>query len=473
MRVALFGREVLRIEKALDALPTYGGWHRWLWEPFTGAWQRNLSVPQADLIAYPALFACISRIAQDIAKLPYKLVRESDGIWLTVEGQSPYWPVLRKPNYYQTAQQFRESWVLSKLQQGNTYALKERDRRGIVVALYVLDPYRVQPLVSDATGDVFYQVANRGAWHLPPLGDDYPARDGSIIIPATEVIHDRANTFHHPLIGVPPLCAAHWAAVKNLKILKSSAQFFTNGANPGGILTAPAGLTEKEATALTTYWADNFTGDNSGKMAVIGADLKYQALGMKAADSQLVEQMKYSDEQICQPFGVKPYKIGIGNPPAGWTPDSINVEYYGDALSPHIEAMENLLDEGLAITPPQGVEMDLSPLWRMDEGKQADTETKLVAGKIKTPDEARRKFNLAATSGGNTLWGQHQDYPLGILAERDDLDPVAVTAPGEPAPAPLALPAPDDDEDPDTDPETDKALARLWRTSPESLTYGH
>ena len=172
--------------------------------------------------------------------------------------------------------------------------------------------------------------------------------------------------------------------------------------------------------------------------------------------------MKYSDEQICQPFGVKPYKIGIGNPPAGWSPDAINVEYYGDALSPHIEAMENLLDEGLAITPPQGVEMDLSPLWRMDEGKQADVETKLVAGKIKTPDEARRTFNLPGTGGGNTLWGQHQDYPLGTLAERDDLDPVA-------GPAPLALPPPDAERQRLT--TTNKALARLWRTAPETLSH--
>jgi hypothetical protein len=62
----------------------------------------------------------------------------------------------------------------------------------------------------------------------------------------------------------------------------------------------------------------------------------------------------------------------------------------------------------------------------------ADVETRLVGGKVKTPDEARRKFNLASTGGGDTLWGQHQDYPLGVLAEREDLNPVAP----EPAPDP-------------------------------------
>ena len=56
---------------------------------------------------------------------------------------------------------------------------------------------------------------------------------------------------------------------------------------------------------------------------------------------------------------------------------------------------------------------------------------------IKTPDEGRARFNLAPTGGGNTLWGQHQDYPLGMLSKRTDLDPVDPPAP-DPRPAPVS-----------------------------------
>jgi len=461
----IFGYELSIRKKLLNPVPDYRGWHHLIHEPFQGAWQRNIDERYSDLLSYPALYACVSRIAQDIAKLPFILVRLSAGIWKPVEENSPFWPVLRKPNYYQTAQQFRESWSVAKLINGNAYILKGRDARGIVNALYSLDPCKVVPLVSDS-GDVFYRIQHRGTWNLPPLPDfvdDYA--EGDVVIPAREIIHDRMNAFYHPLIGVPPVCAAHWAAVKNLRILRNASQFFQNGGNPGGILTAPAGIDDADARRLEHYWNENFTGDNSGRTAVIGADIKYTQFGMKAADSQLVEQMKYSDEQICQPFGIKPYKIGIGNPPAGWKSHDINIEYHGDALSPLIEAMENLLDDGLAISLPMGVEVNLEPLWRMDEGTRAETESKLVGGKIKTPDEARRQFNLSSTAGGNTLWGQHQDYPLGILAERDDLNPVA--------PEPAPPPAPDDEGELPTDEEseTDKALRYLWRKSPESLSY--
>lgn len=416
--------------KALNAIHNSGGWRSVL-EPFAGAWQRNQEESHGDLLSYPTLFACITRIASDIAKLPFTVQRLQDGIWSPVEN-SPYVRLLRKPNNYQTAQQFSESWVLSRLTQGNAYILKQRNNSGTVNRLFVLDPWRVRPLVSDS-GEIFYELWANGWCNIPPLPEGYPGEHGNIIVPARDIIHDRANTFHHQLIGVPPLCAANWPAVKNLRILRNASQFFENGAQPGGILTAPAGMSDENAKEVKAYWDENFQGENSGRVAVIGADMKFTSFAFKAADSQVVEQMEYSDKQICQPFGIAPYKLGLELPPSGWKADDVNVEYFGDVLSPIIESMENLLDEGLGISRPMGIELDTGPLWRMDEGKKAEVANTLVGGKISTPDEARRRFNLPATGGGDTLWGQNQDYPLGMLADRENWDPDMVGAP-EPTP---------------------------------------
>lgn len=446
----IFGFEIKRKEKALTAVSSSRGWWPIIKEAFAGAWQKNHEEKLEDIACYPTLYACISLISQDIAKLPFQLMRQVGNIW-EPDNSPAFAPVLRKPNYYQTAQQFRESWSLSKLIHGNTYALKVRDNRGVVTSLFVLDPCRVRPLVSDS-GEVFYELWGDGWQNLPPLPEGIPGRDGNVIVPSTEIIHDRFATFHHQLIGVPPLCAANWPAVKNLKILRNSTEFFGNGSNPGGILTAPAGTSDADAETLKKFWDENFTGENSGKVAVIGADMKFTSFAFKAADSQLVEQMRYSDEQIAQAFKIKPYKVGISAPPSGWKSDDINVEYHDSALSTMIEAMEDLLVDGLRIPMPMRVQLDASPLWRMDQGKQADVANTLVGGKIMTPDEARSRFNLAPTGGGNTLWGQHQDYPLGILAERNDLESVAP-------------------EEPETEDQTERALLALWKKSPES--YAH
>lgn len=419
-------RGALTRQKALNPVPSGGAW-RTILESFAGAWQKGVTEKRGDLVTYPTLYACIYRIASDIGKLPFTLKRlEKSGVW-AVTDNAAYSPVLRSPNHFQTPSQFREQWILSKLTQGNAYILKSRDGRGVVTQLYVLDPERVLPMVSDA-GEVYYQVQSEKLSTLPA---GYPA--DSLVIPASEIIHDRCMTLHHPLVGVPPLAAAYWPALKNMKIMRSATDFFANNAQPGGILTGPAGMTEKDAQTLSRFWDENFTGPNAGKIAVIGSDVKFTSFSMKSIDAQMVEQLRYSDEQICQPFGMPPFKVGIGQIPAGLGVDGINQLYYSDALQPHIEHMEGLLDDGLAISRPLGVELDLDPLIRMDEGKKAEVEVKLVGGKIKTPDEGRARFNLAPTGGGGTLWGQNQDYPLGMLENRTEWDPKMQPPPAPPA----------------------------------------
>src|SRR3990167_2357077 len=114
--------------------------------------------------------------------------------------------------------------------------------------------------------------------------------------------------------------------------------------------------------------------------------------------------MRYSDEQICQPFGVPPFMVGIGSIPTGLGVDGVYQLYYQNALQTHIEHMESLLDEGLQIKSPLGVELNLEPLLRMDEGKRADVATKLVGGGIETPNNGRARFNLPPLEGGDTVY---------------------------------------------------------------------
>lgn len=424
----IFGMEIKRAEKAMTPVADWRSGWRVISEPFTGAWQRNIEEKHGTMLCYPTLYACLNRISQDIGKMPYLLKREdANGIWNADRGNTSFWPVLRKQNSYQTAQQFREAWILSKLISGNSYILKVRDNRDVVIALYVLDPCRVMPMISD-DGDVYYQLNYSAAENLLPSRYN----SGLITVPAREIIHDRMNCFHHQLIGVPPLCAAYWPAIKNLKILKSSAEFFGNSAQPGGILTAPAGMSPEDAEAVKVYWQENYTGDNAGKIAVIGADMKFTSFAMKGADSQLVEQMQYSDRQICQPFGIPPYIVGVGEIPAGMKVDDVMNTYYSLALQAHIEAMEYLLDDGLRIDRPLGVELDLEPLLRMDTAKRGEVWGKLANDGISTPNEARQQFGLGPLEGGDTVYMQQQDFPL----DQVRLNKIQPIAPPEPEPDP-------------------------------------
>lgn len=434
--------------KALTMPSGNGGWLPIIREAFPGAWQRNIEVNATTAASYYANFACVTLIARDIAKLSVRLIQKTaDDIW--VETTNPaYSPVLRKPNHYQTRNQFWESWFLSKLSKGNTYALKERDARGMVVSLYVLDPTRVQPLVAD-DGSVFYQLAT----------DELNGLPAQVTVPATEIIHDRFNCLGHPLIGVPPIYAAALAATQGLNIQIQSTRLFRNNATPGGILLAPGNIDDKDVERLKADWEHKFGGDNNGRVAVLGSGLKFEQMSVNARDAQLIEQLKWSSEMVASVYHVPAFMIGAGAEPNTGNAQERTLRYYTQALQSLIEEAESCLDEGLGLgnKPELGVEFDTDNLLRMDTAMQMDV---LEKGRnYLSPNEGRRKLGLPKKPGGDSVYRQQQDFSLEALAKRDAQDdPFAKEKPAAPAPTQQVDPP----EDPELDDDDAKSLA-AWR----------
>src|SRR5262245_9468521 len=161
-----------------------------VFESFPGAWQQDVPIRNDLAQAFHADFACKTLIARDIAKLRVKLVEKDANTEIWSETSNPaFSPVLRRPNEYQTRNQFYENWMLSKLSRGNAYVLKVRDARNVVTDLHVLDPMRVQPLVSD-DGSIFYRLMT-----------DYLAGISEITVPARDIIHDSFDSLFHILFG--------------------------------------------------------------------------------------------------------------------------------------------------------------------------------------------------------------------------------------------------------------------------------
>jgi HK97 family phage portal protein len=417
-----------------DAWRSTGGWWPLVRESFAGAWQRNVVVDRQTVMTYGAVWACMTLIAADIAKLWIKLVQEdANGICTEVDNPA-YSPVLTKPNHFQTRVKFFESWMLSKLSWGNTYVLKERNHRGgtnqgNVVALYVLDPSKVKVLVAP-DGAVFYQLTT-----------DYLSgiQESSLIVPASEIIHDICVPLYHPLCGISPIYACGLAAMQGLKIQQNSENFFANGLQLSGILTAPGVISAETAKRLEDHFNEYYLGEhNRGKVAALGDGLKFEPLTSTAVDAQLIDQLKWTAENVCACFHVPGYMVGIGPPPPYTDIQSINLQYYTQALQNPIENMEILLKEGLELPTNLSVEFDLDALTRMDAKTQMETAAAGVNGSIFTVNEARERFDLEPVTGGNDIYMQQQNYSLSALNKRDQAPPTVTP----PTPAPVTAPAP-------------------------------
>lgn len=439
-----FGLEISR-QKSLRTLSSVSNhWNWWspfgIHEPWTGAWQAN--APEVDrtegLVGFAAVYSCLTAIAGDIAKCGLKLTRKNRGIWEEITDphgngfDSKVINLLQAPNHYQNTIEYVEQFIISKLLKGNTYVLKQRDRDGNVVALYIMDANRVTVLQAD-NSDVYYELQT----------DVLSQVDNTVTVPAKEIIHDRMPGLWHPLVGTSPLYACGMSVTMGNKIQANSTGLFGNRSVPGGILTAPHAISNDIAARLKEKWESNFSGSNVGRLAVLGDGMKYEPITMTATDAQLIEQLRWAVEDVARAFHFPLYKLTGQLPPYANSVDALTTMYYKDCLQPLIEKFEKCMNEGLSLESGTSVEVDLDTLLRMDTSELFDTNNK--SQRFMTVNEQRRRANLPPIEGGDTVYLQEQDHSLDALADRDDgPDPFGAKKPTQPSssnpPSPPSVP---------------------------------
>jgi HK97 family phage portal protein len=308
-----------------------------------------------------------------------------------------------------------------------------------------LEPEFVTVLVADS-GDVYYQIKR---------DDLSQAKDATV--PASEIIHDRGVTLYHPLVGVTPIYACGMAATMGNAIQSTGAAFFKNKATPGGILSAPGRISDDTAARLKESWQNNHAGSKAGGIAVLGDGLKFERMTMTATDAQLVEQLRFSVEDVARCYRYPLFKLQSGAPIMAGSAEELNLQYYGDALQPLIESMESVLNAGLELPSTMHIELDISGLGRMNSEAQTRTLVDGVKGGILTRNEARARLNQQPKEGGDELMAQQQDYTLPDLAALRERERVAaVQQPVQAAPA-----ASEESEEPDPEEETKAIIARF------------
>lgn len=403
-------------KEALQHVENESWWTRIFdWTP--QAWQTHhaYDTSQTSVLANPTVFACITLIQGDVGKLPFIAEQKRSDVWQSID--HPVLEVLRRPNKYQNQIQFRKQWIGSKLIHGNTFVLKIRDNRGNIVGLVVLDPVEVQTLISDS-GDVYYRLS----------ADKLPAITEEVVVPSTEIIHDRDNCLYNPMVGLSPLFAGAESARTSNYAIRDSKNFMKNGAKQAGILSAPGNISDETAKRLKEYFENNFTGDKAGRIAVVGDGLEFRQMRMTSVDAQLIEQLGWSDEKICSVFHVPAYMVGVGDPPTYNNIEALTIQYFTQCLQDLVQAMEECLNQALPIEANTRIRLDLNELFRMDQSTLVKMLNDGVGGGWMAPDEARKRFNLPPVPGGRYPYLQQQNYSLEALAQRDSTNPLSVDA---------------------------------------------
>lgn len=415
--------------------------HGYVHESFPGAWQMNRECWGPSGI-FSAVYACIAIIAGDMAKLPPRVrLQKADGSKVDQPNHTAAL-VLNNPNTYQTRVDFWGQFMASALFVGNAYVFLARDAANVIRSMHILDPRQVRVLLSD-DGSVFYKIGQERLAEL--LATD--------VIPARDILHHRLLTMNHPLVGMTPLYAAGVSAMTGQTIQQNSYAFFANMSRASGVLTSPGKISQELANRLKTEWDQNFKGGQMGRTAVLGEGMKWEPLTISAADAQLIEQLRWSVEDVARCFRVPTYMLTDASKVSFKNAEQLARNYYSQTLQYHIESIEARVDQAFELTGNTFCEFDLAAMMRMEfDARMAAYQQGIQSG-VLTINEARKLEELEPMEGGDEPLIQTQYRPLSMAGQ-------PATAPPAP-PADPPAPAEPDEPDADDEPVADEELSAL------------
>lgn len=445
-------------------------------EPFTQAWQRNMdgkNYRDPSMLAFSAVYACVAVISQDIAKMPFRVVQVADdGVTENVARTNPYHRLLRNPNDYQTALEFMQYWQVCKLLRGNAYALKEFDNRGVPIRKHILHPDRVKVLIEPNSKEVYYEYTPREN-ELVSLRN-FSQFESTIVIPSRYIIHDRINCLWHPLIGTSPLYAGAMSAATGGRIMMNSERLFSNMARPSGVLTSAGTIEDITATRLKREFEQNYSEGNIGRTAVLGDGLKWESMVMTSVDSQLIDQLKWTIEDVARVFRVPMYLLNDTTRMTYKNAEQAAQAYYSGCLQYHVESTEARFSKDFDMV--EGIQycgFDVNVLFRMDMEERFNAYGKGITSGVLSPNEARAMEGKGPVKGGEEPRMQMQYVPLSTPVADPTADTPTVPPTPDETPAPAEEPVVDNA---DTEKALDEALDLLTRVgalgSRQKLTRG-
>lgn len=431
---------------------------RWLWPTGggigagdmgpPGTWQRNLN-PTSDpsvLVAFSAVYACVQRIASDMGKLPIRIVeinkRTGEQIDLT---EDPFEKLMRQPNGYQTRVDFVQTLMCSTLLQGNGVAWMRRNGRNEPIELHPWDWRQVEPRIA-VDGSIHYKLGP----------NKFAGFENGFIAPARDIIHHRMPmAASYPLHGVTPIYAAAASGSLGLRVLQQSQQFFGNMARPSGVLSTEQNIDQTSAADIRARWRENYREGGVGDTAILPNGLKWQSITLSAIDAQLIEQLRFSVEDVCRVFMVPTFLVGDTSKVTYRNSEQLARAYLQNCLGYHVEALQERFNLSFDFGTRFKVMFDLDALLKTELDQRFGAYQKALQSGVLTINEARALEGYGPVKGGDEPMIQSQNVPLSIAVENAKNPPApqpAIAGPGAADP-----PAEDPAQDPAQDP-ADKDL---------------
>lgn len=293
-----------------------------------GTSKTGVQVSEDNALTFSAVYAAVRIISETIASIPLN-VYQADGETRVKAVGHPVQALLAKaPNSVSSTFTFREAMASNLVLHGNAYAKIEMNAAGRPTALIPLNPMKVEVKVVD--GEKVY-VFDKKHTYL-----DY------------EILHFVGLSFNG-LTGKSPLSMAREAVAIGLAAQEYGARFYSNGANAGGVITAPGRLNTEVVKRLRESWNRAQSGNsNSHSTAILEEGMKYEKIGLDPEAAQFLQSRKFQVNEIARIFRIPPsYLADLENSSTRANTEQQAIQFVRDCITPYVRRMEVELNRKL------------------------------------------------------------------------------------------------------------------------------
>lgn len=356
----------------------------------------GVTVTEEDALSLSAVFAAVNLLSRSIGSLPLVVFRQQGRAREPALTHPAYRLLKSESNPEMTASTFRRTLEIHRLLWGNAYAEIGWVANGNVAALWPVEPWRVR-LRRDDHQTLYYWV------------------DSVRRVEAADMIHVQLISFDGR-VGKSFLDYALESLGLGLGTQEFAARYFGSGAKPGGILKHPGNPNEKARKEFRDSWTREHGGPSrSNRIAVLWGGWEYADDGAKdAQQSQLVEQRRFSTEEVARWFNVPPHLLRDLTHATYSNIEFQGIDYVVYSLQPVLVDYEQEYDRKLLSPPDLYCKHNVTALLRGDSQARAEYYTKLFSVGGMSVNDIRELEELNPVPGGGTHFVPLNMVPLEV-----------------------------------------------------------
>lgn len=280
----------------------------------------GVDVNEDNALTYSAVWACVKVISEDLASLPLFLYRRNGNAKEKAEDSPLYWLFHDAPNPEMTAMQFRECMQAHLLTWGNAYAEIQRNLRGQPMALWPLDPSRMEVTRPDREIVYEYKLTDTGEIR-------YFSKD--------QILHVAGLGFNG-LIGYGPISYQQEAIGLGMAAQEWQGSNMKNGGRLqlAFVHPSPKAPSPEAREEFAKKMRAEYGGKSAQTIAVLWEGMEPKPISMSMADAQFIDSRKYNRTEICAIFRVPPHKIMDLERATYTNIEQQSVSYVIDAIRP-------------------------------------------------------------------------------------------------------------------------------------------